>query len=317
MDLVYCGAIFRDLVTYTPGFPAEGETKFGSKYQTGFGGKSSNQAVMAAKLGAKVAMIGRLGNDDNGKAYLDNYRRVGVACDDVTLDDENSSGVACIWVDTTSGQNEIIIVPGANQSLSKEKVAAAGDVIATAKALGVSLEANVEGTLEAMTIARRAGVKVMLNAAPGTSDKTVLDPMLELTDILIVNETEAALITGIPEGEETIDLVLNNLAKLVPTVILTLGSKGAALATSADSTKTTVISRVPAAAAPEVAWKVVDTTGAGDAFVGALMYFVFVMNLNLEEATKRACHIASDSVQREGTQSSYLSKEELPISLFR
>ena len=305
MDVVFCGAIFTDLVTYAPRFPSPGETLPGVKYQTGFGGKTSNQAVMAAKLGARVGMIGRLGNDDNGRAYLKNYEEVGVDATNVTIDKQNASGVASIWVDTSTGENKIIIVSGANATLTQKEVEPAKGTIASAKALCVSLEANKEGILTAMKLAKDSGVDVFLNAAPASND---LDAFFQLTDVLCVNETEAELITGVPEDSQQTDKTIQLLLEKVPKIILTLGDKGAMYATRQDPR----IKRVPA---PKVD-KVVDTCGAGDAFIGAFVFYTYKLGLDTEEAVRRSCQIASLSVQAEGTQSSYQDQIDLPNSLF-
>ncbi|MDL1902849.1 ribokinase, partial [Anaerolineae bacterium CFX9] len=195
-----------DLIARVPRLPAPGETLIGSKFQMGFGGKGANQAVMAAKLGAQVSVVTKLGKDIFGDDTRRNYESHGIDTTFVLVDDERFSGVAPITVDDNTGQNSIIIVPGANDGLSPADARAAASVIQNADVLICQLEIPLETTLEALRIAREAGDRVLtiLNPAPAAE---IPDEMIALADIFVPNEVEARMLTGLdastPETAET------------------------------------------------------------------------------------------------------------------
>ena len=290
MDVLFCGGIFTDLCAYCPVFPKDGETLFGTKFEMGFGGKASNASVMCAKLGARVGIMGRIGDDGNGRAYIENYKANNVDISNLRIDANNPSGVASIWINSTTGENKIIIVPGANSAFCPQDVDP--EAFKGVKAVAFALEAAEDGTLAALKIAKSTpGVRTVVNAAPAS--KNINPEILSNTDILCVNEGEAELITGSGSLEKAIEILLKNCS----TVIITLGSKGAMFVTNEDSEPVYV-------KCPKVE-KVLDTTGAGDAFVGAFMYCMFVKGYGLTLSVEKACFVASDTVQRLGTQSSY------------
>lgn len=294
------GSSMIDLISRAPRLPEAGETLIGSEFKLGYGGKGANQAVMAARLGASVTAVTRLGRDVFGEGTLKNYRDQGIDTTYITFDDEKSSGVAPIWVDEATGQNRIIIVPGANHSLRPADVRAARSAILESGALMCQLEILPETTLEAFRIAREnLGVVKILNPAPAGP---MPDELLQLTDILVPNETETALLTGMPVNTlGQAGAAAQALLKRGPrAVIITLGERGALLVAAGE----------PPVHAPAASVQAVDTTGAGDAFVGSLAYFV-ARGLLLSEAVRRATTIATRSVLKQGTQTSFPTRDEI------
>jgi ribokinase len=293
------GSANVDLVSYAPRLPKVGETLTGTRFATGFGGKGANQAVMAAKLGAQVWMVAKVGDDGFGRDYLDNFRQVGIDTTHVGVSSAASTGVAPIWVDETSGNNAIIVVPGTNALLTPEDVSTARDVIAAADVVVCQWEIPLDSVITAFTIARAAGATTIFNPAP-VQDVIPAD-LLVITDVLCPNETETELLTGLPVT--TLDDVERAARALISRgvrqVVCTLGARGALLV-SVDRAVHVATERVDA----------VDTTGAGDAFVGSLAYFV-AGGLELPDAMGRAARIATMSVQRPGAQSSFPSAADL------
>jgi ribokinase len=305
VDICVVGSVMTDLVARAARLPAPGETLFGSSFQQGFGGKGANQAVMAARLGARVGMIARLGRDPFGEAALRNLQAEGVDTTGVAFDDARPSGVALISVAETTGQNAITIVPGANHALSVSDVQRAAATIQGAKVVVAQLETPVAATLEAFRLARAVGASTLLNPAPAAALPAEL---LALTDLLVPNELEAAGLTG-REAGAAVDpaAVAAELLTLGPkTVVVTLGERGALLAQAG----------APPQELPAEAVTAVDTTGAGDAFIGALAYFLACAPAQpLAQAVARSCQLASWTVQREGTQTSYPQRDEVAALL--
>lgn len=293
------GSCMTDLVARTPRLPGAGETLFGTSFHVGFGGKGANQAVMAARLGAQVSVVVKLGRDSFGENTLKNFQEQG--CDTTYfLWDETglSSGVAPIWVEEATGQNSIIIVPGANSALSSADVRAAHSAIEGAQLVICQLEIPLETTLEAFRVAKAAGVKTILNPAPAAA---LPDELLALTDIIVPNEVEAAMLSGLPTS--TVEQAEAAAAALrgrgVGTVIITLGDRGALIMTD---------ERAEHVAAERV--QAVDSTGAGDAFVGTLGY-ALAAGRSLRDAVRLACAIATRSVLKTGTQTSFPYRAEV------
>jgi len=251
------GSFNQDLVVVTPRMPVKGETILGGRYQTGPGGKGANQAVAAARLGADVAMVVKLGTDDIGDGAQANLVAEGVRPDYLLRTGETHTGVAFIIVDA-EGENMIVVAPGSNTLLAPDDVDACRAAITEADVLLVELESPLETVQRALEVAREAGVRTILNPAPG---QPLANEMLELVDVLTPNETETELIAGMPvtdvPGAEAAGRHL--LAQGVGTVIVTLGAKGA-LIVAPDG-----VQHVPGHVVD-----VVDTTGAGDAFNGAI-----------------------------------------------
>ena len=298
------GSAMVDQVARAPRIPKPGETLIGNSYQIGFGGKGANQAVTASRLGAEVSLIAKLGRDVFGENSLQNFQEQGIGTDFVFFDDEQPSGVAPIWVDEQTGQNSIIVIPGANNTMTAAEVRSAASAIESASLVIAQLEVPIPCNIEAFKIARAAGQTTILNPAPAAE---LPDELLNLTDILVPNETEAELLTGIPVS----DLASAGAAakalnlKGVKNIIVTLGPNGA-YALLEDGSELN-------AKAPMVTAK--DTTGAGDCFIGSFSVFL-AMDLSFATSMRQACEVAADSVTKEGTQTSFPCRKDLDSSLF-
>lgn len=256
-QIVVVGSLNVDLVIQTPRFPQPGETITGRGFRQVYGGKGANQAAAAAKLGAATALVGCVGGDAFGTSYVENLAGLGVDTSHVRRDGDAATGTAFILVDE-GGENAIVLAAGANARLSPGDVERARDLIAAAAVLLVQLETPLETVARALRIAREEGTTTILNPAPAAPLGT---EVLERVDVLVPNETEAGLLTGLRIS--TLDEagrageVLRERG--VGSVILTLGDRGAV--------------RVDAQGrlhAPAQAVEAVDTTAAGDAFCGAL-----------------------------------------------
>jgi ribokinase len=254
--LIVLGSINMDLVVYSERLPASGETISGHTFQTFPGGKGANQAVAAARMGAHVAMLGKVGGDSFGSEMLKNLDVNGVDPSHIRHA-EGASGIALITVDD-HGHNTIVVVPGANGKVLPADLEKWGNVLDEADYLLLQLEIPLETVLAGARLARLKGVKVILNPAPA---RPLPDELLELVDVLVLNETETALISG--SDVSTTSALENAARKLLETgvgwVVITLGGQGT-LAVSAQE-----VLHMPAF---EVT--VVDTVAAGDGFIGAL-----------------------------------------------
>lgn len=287
------GSLNVDLVAYAARMPGAGETVIGDRFVMGFGGKGSNQAVMAARLGARVSMVGALGDDVYAGMTVDNLIAQGVDAAHVARV-AGSSGVAPIWVEP-DGTNRIIVVPGANGEVQP---GVAADAVRSLRPAAVvcQLEIPQAVTAAAFGAAREVGAATILNPAPAaTLDAGLLDG----ADWLIPNETEFAILAGLEGFDPSDDAALVAFARRIrPRLAVTLGARGAAVVTTGGS-----VERMPA-----VPVTAVDTTGAGDAFVGA---FAFGLAAGMAElgAVRLGIACASDSVTRLGTQSSFASRE--------
>jgi ribokinase len=280
-----------DLTAYADVLPEPGQTLAGQLFTTGFGGKGANQAVMAAHCGAQVHFIGKLGDDVFGKAIADNFVKVGINSQFVETS-ATPNGVAHIWVDG-NGENRIIIIPGANHEIEVTKAIDAINSIQDLAIVVAQCEIKQEVTLAAFKAAKARGATTILNPAPY---QQLSAELLELTDWLIPNETEFRELHGtLPSNDE----ILKSFRPGKNSVV-TLGSKGAVYV-SADG-------QIQYAAAPQVT--AVDTTGAGDAFVGSFA-FALASGKDPLEAMKFGIKIASLSVTRKGAQSSYPDQTEI------
>jgi ribokinase len=285
-----------DLTFRTPRLPRPGETLTGQAFHLGYGGKGANQAVMAARLGAKVTMVTKIGGDVFGDGTRRNYQAEGIDTSYVLTDTEQPSGVAGIVVND-SAQNCIILAPGANSRLTPEDVRRAAAAIEAAGAVLCQLEIPLESTLEAFRIARAAGVRTILNPAPA---QQLPEELLRLTDICVPNETELEQLTGLVTSElKQVEMAAQQLRERGPrTVIVTLGERGALIVDGQG------VERIAA-----VAVKPVDTTGAGDAFIGSLAVSL-AEGRPQGDAVRIANAVAGFSVTRPGTQTSFPRREE-------
>lgn len=288
-----------DLIAYAPRLPAPGETLMGTRFQTGYGGKGANQAVAAARLGAAVAMVARVGGDVFGADMLANFAAQGIDVARVLRTEGVSSGVAPIAVDD-AGRNAIIVVAGANALLTPADVDAAAPAIRRARVLLCQLEVPIETSLRALTLAREAGVLTILNPAP--APEALPDAMLRVSDLVCPNESEASAISGIPVTDaasaEAAGRVL--VGRGARAAIVTLGAAGCLYVSASETWR-----------APAPVVTAVDTTGAGDCFLGSLAFFL-ARAAGLRDAAIRAAAVAALSVQRPGTQTSYPYAADLP-----
>jgi ribokinase len=276
-----------DLSAFTSRVPGPGETVIGDGFSLGFGGKGANQALMARLLGASVAMVNRLGDDVFGRMTLENFTRFGIDTSHVALI-EGSSGLAEVWVEP-DGTNRIIVVPGANAGLGVEDAVAAIEALPAADVVTGQLEIPQATTAAAFRAARDRGAITILNPGPA---QPLEDDLLAASDWLIPNEVELAMLSG-SDGRGDDDLVA--YARRSGTrLLVTLGEAGVALVRT-DGT----VERLPAE--PVTA---IDTTGAGDAFVGGFAVGL-ASGLDEEAAARVGILCAADSVTKPGTQQSF------------
>src|SRR5215472_6306886 len=289
------GSANIDLTTFTNQFPKPGETIFGQKFDLGFGGKGANQAVAARLCGAEVFMVARVGSDLFGPATIENFRKQGIDATHVKQVDGLSSGVAPIFVEP-SGQNRILVVKGANDAVRPADVDAASDLLTSADCIVLQFEIPVETVYYAVAFARQHGIRCILNPAPAQPvDMTALRDL----DYFVPNESEAEAIAGSPV--RTIEDAEACARKLVgggiKRVIITLGANGCLLA-GRDGTRHVE---------PFVVQSI-DSTGAGDAFIGSFAVFLGE-GLAETEALRRANLYAALSTTGVGTQKSFYSRE--------
>lgn len=301
-DVVVIGSCNTDLVAFAPRLPKEGETLNGTEFKVLFGGKGANQAVMAARLGAKTAMVGKVGRDSFGRDTLQNFKDLGVSVQHVTKTipgEPESTGVAQICVG--GGENHIVIVPGANGCISESDVLDAKELFQGAKVILAQLETSIDRTLQAFRLAKAAETPALcvLTPAPAVPLK---DEVYELTDLVCPNQSETELLTGLPCGneEEAAEAAKALMAKGCKQVLISMGSKGALVCTPDGAT--------PVACPKVEKEKVVDTTGAGDALVGSVAHILAAKpGIPLATAVEAACALASLTVQVQGAQASYPS----------
>jgi ribokinase len=300
-QIVVVGSSNTDMVVQVPHIPAPGETVLGGQFVMVPGGKGANQAVAAARLGAQVTFIARLGQDAFAEASLQNFVAAAIDTSFIVRDAEAASGVALIFVDT-GGENAIAVAPGANARLSPEDVDPAEEAIARADVLLLQLEMPIATVEHAIAVAKRHARRVVLNPAPA---QPVSDGLLSQVDILTPNETEAAMLlgdsaaglAGITPTAEAL------LAKGVGAVIVTLGKEGAFVVEPGGSYHV-----------PGKRVTAVDTTAAGDTFSAALAV-AWAEGRELRAAVEWANAAAALSVTRRGAQSSLPTRAELEAFL--
>ncbi len=288
------GSANIDLTTFTNQFPKPGETIFGQKFDLGFGGKGANQAVASRLCGAEVFMVARVGSDLFGPATIENFRKQGIDPTHVRQVEGLSSGVAPIFVEP-SGQNRILVVKGANDALKPADVDEAADVLKSADCIVLQFEIPVETVYYTIAFARKNGIRCIVNPAPAQAiDMTALKDL----DYFVPNESEAETITGSPV--KTVEDAKKCAEKLVAggirRVIITLGANGSLLA-----------SREGHEHVPSFAVNSVDSTGAGDAFIGSFAVFLGE-GVPEKEAVRRANLYAALSTTGIGTQKSFYDR---------
>jgi ribokinase len=294
-SVLVVGSVNADLVVGVARRPAAGETVLGSDLATFPGGKGANQAVAAARLGARVSFLGRTGTDSFGDFLRRNLDDQGVSTSQL-LAVPGPSGVALITVDH-SGDNSIIVAPGANARLTAADVAGASAEFAAAAVVCAQLEVPLEAVVAAAGLAARAGARFILNLSPAAE---VPRGLLAAADPLVVNEHEAAFLLGAGQPRAPEEQAQALLALGARSVVITLGADGAYAADAAGAT------HVPS---PPVT--VIDTTGAGDAFTGALAWRLSVGD-SLPAAAALAARAGAAAVTARGAQGSYPSPDRLP-----
>jgi ribokinase len=296
-DIVVVGSLNMDLVVKAPRAPEAGETIRGHDFQMIPGGKGANQAAAAAKLGGQVAMVGRVGGDAFGPVLIENMARQGVDTQHILIDQEASTGVAVIIVDDT-GENRIVISAGANGRVSRSDIDGAEGLLRDAKLLILQFEIPLEVVDYAIEKATRYPVEVILNPAPAAS---VSPGFLARVDRLVPNETETKTLTGLDVSDlSSAEKAAQELLGYgVPEVIITLGVRGALLVTTGG------VTHVPAR---EV--KAVDTTAAGDAFIGGLAV-ALVNGFSPVEAVRYATCAGTLAVTKFGAQTSLPSPDQV------
>lgn len=290
--LTVVGSTMIDQIAYAARLPERGETVVGERFEQGFGGKGANQAVMARLIGAEVAMVNSLGDDSYGEETLANFASYGIDTTHV-IRTSGSSGVAPIWVEA-DGSNRIIVVPGANAGLTPDRAASAVAEMDRIDAVVGQFEIDQAVTTAGFDAAQARGATTILNPAPGAA---ISPALAAASDWVIPNETEYAIIARAAgfTGDAGDEVALAELAEhLGARLLVTLGERGAALVEQGGD-----LSIVPTTAV-----EAADTTGAGDAFVGAFA-FGLAAGWAERDAVRLGCAIAADSVRRPGTQSSF------------
>ena len=288
------GSANIDLTTFADRFPKPGETIFGQKFDLGFGGKGANQAVAARLCGADVFMVARVGSDLFGPATIQNFNKQGIDTTHVRQVDGLSSGVAPIFVEP-DGQNRILVVKGANDALKPADVDAADETLKTVDCIVLQFEIPIETVYYTVEFARKQGIRCILNPAP--AQPVDLGSLKDL-DYFVPNESEAETISEIPiknlEGAQTCAQKL--LRSGIRRVIITLGANGSLLAAHDGSEHV-----------PPYAVNTIDSTGAGDAFIGSFAVFL-AEGIPEKEAVRRANLYAGLSTSGVGTQKSFYSR---------
>ena len=297
--IVVVGSFNADLVAYLERMPRPGETVHGDRFATSAGGKGSNQAVAAARLGAEVTFIGRVGNDVFAELAYEIWDAEGINRDYVSKDDEYATGVAPILVDS-SGENMIVVVLGANSRMTAADIDAARERIAAADVLVTQLEVNLDMVEYALRTAKQLGVATILNPAPAAA---IPQSLIDLADYLTPNETELETLSG--SAGDFAAAARRLLTRADQTAVVTLGAQGAQIVNGEDSVTI-----------PTYAVDVVDTTGAGDAFNAGLAV-ALAEGKALAEAVRFANAAAALSVTKPGAAPSAPYRAEVRELLTR
>jgi ribokinase len=295
------GSANIDLTTFTNVFPKPGQTIFGQRFDLGFGGKGSNQAVAARLCGAEVFMVARVGSDLFGPATIENFRKQGIDTNHVKQVEGLSSGVAPIFVEP-NGQNRILVIKGANDALKPADVDSAAEVLKAADCIVLQFEIPLETVYYTIQFARRHGIRCILNPAP--AQPVDLEALKDL-DYFVPNESEAETITGQPVKNiaDAKKCAEKLVAASIRRVIITLGANGSFLAGRDDSQHIRPF-----------AVNSVDSSGAGDAFIGSFAVFL-AEEVPEKEAVRRANLYAALSTTGVGTQKSFYDRARFDAEL--
>ncbi len=296
------GSFVVDLMARTPHLPTAGETVRGSIFKQGAGGKGFNQGIAAHKAGADVAMITKIGTDTMADVALNAMNEVGLSSQYLFRSEVAATGTALIMVDERTGQNEIVIVPGACNTITDEDIAKVEDVIQDSEYLLLQLEVNQDANEKVAALAKKGGARVIVNTAPY---QQVDDSFLNGCYLVTPNEVEAEQLTGVPVTDlESADRAAEVFfRKGVQNVLITLGSRGVYVNSEGRSE---II--------PAFRVSAIDTTGAGDAFNGGLLT-ALSEGKNIWEAARFANALAALSVQKMGTTPSMPLRSEIDAFL--
>ncbi|HEY9800709.1 MAG TPA: ribokinase [Leptolyngbyaceae cyanobacterium] len=291
MSIIVFGSINIDLVATAPRLPIAGETLLGDTFLKVPGGKGANQAVALAKLGVPTQMVGRVGADSFGAELVQNLQDAGVQTDNISVDETVSSGVAMITV-AHNGDNEIIVIPGANEKVNQEDIEKLSRILPNAKALLLQLEIPINTVVAAAQAARNANITVILDPAPAQADLPA--ELYPLVDIITPNEVEAGQLVGFPvDGEDAAAKAARVLLQRgVKSAIVKLGAKGVVCATEKE------VFFVPAFSV-----EAVDTVAAGDAFNGGLAAALYT-GLSLHQAVVWGAAAGALAATKLGAQTS-------------
>ncbi|MDA3977642.1 ribokinase [Gallibacterium sp. AGMB14963] len=297
MEIAVIGSNMVDLITYIDRMPKMGETLEAPNFQIGCGGKGANQAIAAAKLGASVLMLTKVGDDIFAENTINNFRNYGVNTDFIQKVDGVSSGIAPIFVDSSS-QNRILIIKGANAYLKPIDIDNAEQQLRKCKIIILQLEVPLETVYYAIDFANKYNIPVILNPAPACKELDISYACK--CDFFMPNETELEILTGLPVFTmDEIRLAAQSLLrKGLKNLIVTLGNKGSIWLRGEEAT---VVEPYKVNA--------VDTSGAGDAFVGCFAHY-YMSTLDILYSMQKASLFAAYSVTGYGTQSSYPSKQQ-------
>ena len=299
------GIFALDVAFRAPRLPAWGETVVGSGLQIGPGGKGSNQAVAAARLGASTTFLSKVGADAFGEVALQTYREAGVNTDFLVRAEGEATGSAAILVQEDSGENTIVVCPGAGAMLTKEEIDRAAERIGSSACFLTQFELPIVLVEHGLALARRLGVTTILNPAPGLPCP---DSLLALCDYVTPNESEAEALTGRPVTtlEEAETAAEELMRRGAGHAVITLGARGALVKSA------TITQHIAAFEAG----RVVDTTGAGDAF-NAGFAVALGEGMDMAAAARFGCAVAGLSVTRHGTSPSMPRREEVDALLLR
>ncbi|MEU6327007.1 ribokinase [Streptomyces sp. NPDC047049] len=298
-DVLVVGSANADLTVRVERRPGAGETVTGTDLVESAGGKGANQAAAAARIGGRTALLARVGGDAYGELLLGAQRDAGTDVTPVIVDDAARTGTAMILVDP-DGDNSIVVSPGANAALTPQDVAAAKDTIAAASVVSLQLEIPMESVRAAAAAAEQAGTRVVLNPSPAPEAAALAPELLAAADPLVVNEHEARQLSGLADGTPAA-WARALRERGARSVVVTLGGDGALVL---DASGTTGV--------PGVRVKAVDTTGAGDAFTGALATRL-ARGDSLPEAARFAVRVGAAAVTKPGAQPSYPTPAELDV----
>ena len=296
--ILVVGSYMTDVAVYTPRFPKDGETLMGSGVKFGPGGKGSNQATAAHRVGGEVVMFAKIGCDFLSSVALTHYGNEGMTDRYLLRDEEHATGCAIIEVNEQTAENRIIVMPGSNQYISVEEVRAAEEEFRTCDVVLLQLEANLEATAEAARLGRKHGKTVILNTAPF---REIEESLFSFVDYVTPNETEASYYSGVQVTDESSARLAAEvfLAKGVKNVVITLGKAGAYVK-AGDTDMVVPAYRVQAA----------DTTGAGDAFNGGFAV-ALSEGKSVEDAVRFASAVAGLSVTKQGASAAMPHLEDV------